>query len=85
MLAYRFEGDQICRAQRFAAYADALGDQFLPRTLPDTAANKDVSSFFSKHVPYPHSVVTQNLINQSNEPTMKARDEIIAFFRERLT
>ena len=27
VLAYRFEGDQICRAERFAAYASALGDR----------------------------------------------------------
>jgi hypothetical protein len=26
VMTYRFEGDQICRAERFAAYAAALGD-----------------------------------------------------------
>lgn len=85
VLAYRFEGDQICRAQRFAAYADALGEHFKPRTLPDSASNTDVSPFFSKHVPYPHSVVTQNLIDRRDQPTLQARDEIIDFFRESLS
>jgi dienelactone hydrolase len=84
VLAYRFEGDQICRAQRFAAYAQALGDRFESHTLPDSAANKDVSPFFSKHVPYPHSVVTQHLIDGENEPTTQARDHIIDFFKSRL-
>lgn len=85
VLAYRFEGDQICRAARFAAYQAALGDRFTARTLPDHAANSDVSPFFSKHVPFPHSVVTQHLIDQQNEPTIAARDEILGFFKYRLT
>lgn len=85
VLAYRFEGDQICRSARFDTYAAALGDRFQPRTLPDSAANSDVAPFFSAHVPYPHSVVTQHLIDGEGEPTIDARDEILAFFRSRLT
>ena len=84
VLAYRFEGDLICRAQRFAAYAEALGDRFIARTLPDTAANADVAPFFETHVPYPHSVVTQHLIDEAGQPTVEARDRILAFFAERL-
>lgn len=84
VLAYRFEGDQICRAQRFLAYSKALGERFESHTLPDSAANKDVTPFFSKHVPYPHSVVTQHLIDGEGEPTIEARDNIIAFFKKRL-
>jgi hypothetical protein len=52
--------------------------------LPDEAANSDVSPFFARHVPYPHSVVTQHLIDQAGQPTVAARDEIIAFFKTRL-
>jgi dienelactone hydrolase len=84
VLAYRFKGDKICRAERFAAYAAALGDRFVGRELPDEAANNDVSPFFARHVPFPHSVVTQHLIDQAGQPTSMARDEIIAFFRTRL-
>jgi dienelactone hydrolase len=84
VLAYRFEGDQICRAERFAAYAQALGDRFIARVLPDAAANKDVAPFFARYVPYPHSVVTQHLIDQAGQPTIAARDEILAFFAQRL-
>lgn len=84
VLAYRFKGDKICRAERFAAYAAALGDRFIGRELPDEAANTDVSPFFARHVPYPHSVVTQHLIDRAGEPTVAARDEILAFFRKRL-
>src|SRR5215468_1733026 len=85
VLAYRFKGDKICRAERFAAYTAALGKRFIGRELPDEAANTDVSPFFARHVPYPHSVVTQHLIDRAGEPTVAARDEILAFFRARLT
>src|SRR5262245_293250 len=84
VLAYRFEGDRICRAERFAAYTAAIGDRFIGRELPDEAANTDVSPFFARHVPYPHSVVTQHLIDRAGEPTIAARDEILAFFKMRL-
>jgi dienelactone hydrolase len=84
VLAYRFAGDQICRAERFAAYAAALGDRFVARVLPDSAANTDVAPFFERVVPYPHSVVTQHLIDEAGQPTVAARDEILAFFARRL-
>ncbi|MCP5368163.1 MAG: dienelactone hydrolase family protein [Hyphomicrobiales bacterium] len=84
VLAYRFEGDPICTAQRFAAYAEALGERFRPRTLPDAAANTDVAPFFATHVPRPHSVVTQHLIDAAGQPTAAARDEILDFFAARL-
>jgi dienelactone hydrolase len=84
VLAYRFEGDKICRAERFAAYAEALGHRFVARVLPDSAANTDVAPFFARHVPYPHSVVTQHLIDAAGQPTIAARDEILAFFARRL-
>ena len=84
VLGYRFAGDHFCRAERFAAYAQALGDRFVERTLPDSAANADVPPFFARHVPTPHSVVTVHLIDEAGQPTIEARDEIIAFFRQRL-
>ena len=84
VLAYRFAGDSICRAERFAAYAEKLGDRFIGRTLPNEAANMDVAPFFAKHVNYPHSVVTQHLIDEAGQPTIAARDEILAFFARRL-
>lgn len=84
VLAYRFEGDKFCRAQRFAAYAEALGDRFEPRVLPDQAANTDVPPFFAQHVTTPHSVVTAHLIDEAGQPTLAARDEILGFFKRRL-
>ncbi|MGD8325975.1 MAG: dienelactone hydrolase family protein [Sphingomonadales bacterium] len=84
VLAYRFKGDSFCRAQRFAAYQEALGDRFEGHVLPDEAANTDVPPFFKAYVPTPHSVVTTHLIDREGEPTVKARDNILAFFKSRL-
>jgi hypothetical protein len=78
VLAYRFAGDSFCRAERFAAYQAALGDRFVARVLPDSAANPDAQ------MKNPHSVVTAHLIDREGEPTRAARDEILAFFAQRL-
>jgi dienelactone hydrolase len=84
VLAYRFEGDKFCMAQRFAAYSEALGDRFIGRVLPDSAANSDVALFFQRYVTTPHSVVTAHLIDEAGQPTIAARDEILSFFKHRL-
>lgn len=76
VLAYRFEGHRFCSAQRFAAYAQALGDRFKGRVLPDRAASLDVAPFFAQHVRSPRSVVTAHLIDVAGEPTVAARDDI---------
>ncbi|MGV8995818.1 MAG: dienelactone hydrolase family protein [Parvibaculaceae bacterium] len=85
VMGYRFEGDQICKAERFAALSEALGDRFVARVLPDSAANRDTPPFFQSYVPTPHSVVTAHLIDEAGQPTIAARDEILAFFAHRLT
>jgi dienelactone hydrolase len=85
VMAYRFEGDRFCRAQRFAAYCEALGDRFVARVLPDRAANRDsLAPFFEHVVASPHSVVTAHLIDEAGQPTIAARDEILSFFTQRL-
>jgi dienelactone hydrolase len=78
VLAYRFAGDSFCKGERFAAYQAALGDRFVARVLPDSAANPDAQ------MKNPHSVVTIHLIDREGEPTRAARDEILGFFRQRL-
>jgi len=78
VLAYRFEGDSFCRAERFAAYAAALGERFDGRVLPDHAANPNAM------MKNPHSVVTAHLIDEAGQPTRQAVDDILGFFRTRL-
>ncbi|CAM4535126.1 dienelactone hydrolase family protein [Myxococcus xanthus] len=84
VLAYRFEGDRFCTAQRFQAYTAALGKRFVPRVLPTSAANPTPPPFFAEVVGCAHSVVTAHLIDAEGEPTRAARDEILAFFAQRL-
>ena len=85
VMAYRFEGDRFCTAQRFAAYSEALGSRFVARVLPDSAANQEsLPSFFEQVVASPHSVVTAHLIDEAGQPTIAARDEILSFFARRL-
>jgi dienelactone hydrolase len=78
VLAYRFEGDSFCRGERFAAFQEALGDRFVAKVLPDSAANP------KSPLKVPHSVVTLHLIDEAGQPTVQARDEMLAFFRMRL-
>ena len=85
VMGYRFAGDRFCRAQRFAAYSEALGDRFVARVLPDSSANRDsLPPFSEKVVACPHSVVTAHLVDEAGQPTIAARDEILAFFAHRL-
>lgn len=82
--AYRFDGDRHCPAQRFAAYAAALGPRFVPTVLPDAAASPDPPPFFAHIVGCPHSVVTAHLIDEAGQPTRAACDEILGFLAARL-
>ena len=84
VMAYRFKGDRFCKAERFAAYSQALGERFIPRVLPDSAANSETAPFFEHVVASPHSVVTAHLIDEAGQPTIAARDEILSFFARRL-
>jgi dienelactone hydrolase len=78
VLAYRFAGDTFCQAARFDALARGLGDRFVARVLPDSAAAP------GGWVGVPHSVLTTHLIDEAGQPTIAARDEILAYFANRL-
>ncbi|MFC3448677.1 dienelactone hydrolase family protein [Amycolatopsis speibonae] len=85
VLAYRFENDRWCTGQRFAAYRALLGDAFDGRVLPAEAANPEPPPFFREIVGCPHSVVTAHFVDQEGHPTLRARDEILAFLADRLS
>ncbi|WP_375201629.1 dienelactone hydrolase family protein [Hyphococcus sp.] len=86
VMGFRFEGDKFCQAARFAAYEKALGKRFIGRVLPDSAAKEDgLPPFFESHVTTPHSVVTVHLRDEAGSPTLAARDEILEFFKTRLS
>ncbi|MGI5205955.1 dienelactone hydrolase family protein [Spirillospora sp. CA-108201] len=84
VLAYRFDDDRWCTGRRFAAYQALLGDAFDGRVLPGGVANTDPPPFFRDVVATPHSVVTAHLVDEDGHPTLRARDEILAYLADRL-
>lgn len=70
--------------QRFAAYRALLGPAFDGRVLPGSVANPEPTPFFRDVVQTPHSVVTAHLVDEDGHPTVRARDEVVAFLRSRL-
>jgi dienelactone hydrolase len=83
-LGFRFDNDRWCTGQRFAAYTALLGGRFDGRVLPGEVANPDPPPFFREMVGTPHSVVTAHLVDRDGHPTVAARDEILAFLKQRL-
>ena len=78
---YRFEGDRLCKAERFATLRGALGPAFIGKEIPDEAGNPN--GLKAKGHP-PHSVFTTDLIDEVGQPTREAVNEIIAFFQQAL-
>ena len=78
---YRFEGDTICQASRFQTLRTVFGAAFAGTELPDSAANPAGMKARGKA---PHSVFTGDLIDAPGQPTRRAVDEVIAFFRKAL-
>jgi dienelactone hydrolase len=78
---YRFEGDGLCKPQRFTTLRTELGAAFSGTELPDACGNP--GGMRSQGKP-PHSVFTVDLIDAPGERTRAAVDEVIAFFREKL-
>lgn len=63
---------------RHGAFSEALGERFVARLLPDSAAATELPPFFAT----PHSAA--HLTDEAGQPTNAARDEIISFFARRL-
>jgi dienelactone hydrolase len=82
VLGYRFQGDKICRAERFRTLQQSLGSGFKPHVIADTSANPNGPMAKAKRPP--HSVFTGDLIDEPGQPTREAANEVIAYFRNRL-
>jgi hypothetical protein len=76
VIGLRFEGDKLCRKERFDALQTALGPAFERVELPDDSARTRPAS--------PHSVLTRELIDEAGQPTHQALEKVLAFFAERL-
>src|SRR5262249_34850036 len=80
---YRFQGDKICSAERFETLRKALGSGFKRHVIADACANPTGPKAKAKQPP--HSVFTGDLIDELGQPTREAVNEVIAFFRSRLS
>ena len=78
---YRFDGDPLCPPERFARLERELGPGFRGESLPQSAGNP--AGLKAQGRPA-HSVFTTDLVDAAGEPTRRAADAVIAFFRERL-
>ncbi|MYR06146.1 dienelactone hydrolase [Gordonia sp. SID5947] len=78
VMGLRFEGDRLSPPGRFDFLREQLGDAFLAVELPDSAANPD------SMLPRPHSVLTEDLIDEPGQPTYDTREQVLDFFVEKL-
>ena len=67
----------LFKAARFAALEDLLGDCLETRVLPDAAKNPQGN-------PFPHAVLTKDLIAEDGQPTLEAARDVLAFLSYRL-
>ena len=77
VLGLRFKGDRFVPAERFGFLREQLGDAFVAVELEDADANPDADL-------WPHSVVTEHLIDEPGQPTRAALDQVLDLFRSRL-
>lgn len=78
VMGLRFEGDRLSPGNRFDHLREQLGDAFIAVELPDSAANPD------SLLPTPHSVLTEDLIDEPGQPTHDTREQVLDFFVEKL-
>jgi dienelactone hydrolase len=77
LMGLRFHGDPLVPAERFEMLKQTFGNRFEAIELDPKSARQGTG-----HAP--HSVLTVDLDRSDpNGPTMKARDRLIAFFKER--
>jgi dienelactone hydrolase len=74
VLALRFDTDPACPGARFARLREEFGHRFEAIEIPEKFAATKMR----------HSVLTNDLIDESGQPTAAARDRVLAFFAERL-
>ena len=78
ILGLRFRGDMLSPGARFERLAEEFGDNFVGIQLDPSDANP------ANRPNPPHSVVTNDLIDEPGEPTYEARERVLQLFRDRL-
>jgi len=78
LIGLRFKTDRASPAERFRFLREKLGEAFIAVELPREAGHPDGPLLD------PHSVLTNDLIDEPGEPTRLALEQVLAFFREQL-
>lgn len=78
VLGLRFKGDATSPGERFETLRRELGQAFEGIEIDDKYANPKSPE------PKPHSVLTEDLIDEDGQPTKEAAKHVISFFIERL-
>ncbi|WP_439032443.1 dienelactone hydrolase family protein [Gordonia terrae] len=78
VMGLRFAGDRLVPGSRFAYLREVLGDAFIGIEIPDESGNPD------SMLPQPHSVLTEDLIDEPGQPTRDAYDRVLQFFADKL-
>ena len=79
VLGMRFTDDPLCPPERFQRLREELGDNGFEGIEIDSALAQP-----SQNPMGPHSVVTEDLVDEDGHPTAVARDRVIELFKERL-
>jgi dienelactone hydrolase len=78
VLGLRFTADPLCPPERFESLRRELGEDFEGIEIDSSRGNPHGISRIA------HSVVTNDLVDETGHPTRQALDRVLAFFRERL-
>ncbi|MGZ4618770.1 MAG: dienelactone hydrolase family protein [Frankiaceae bacterium] len=78
VLGLRFNGDPFVPAERFAFLQERLGDGFIAVELDRADGNPDGP------LPWRHSVLTSDLVDEQGAPTRAALDRVLELLRDRL-
>ncbi len=78
ILGLRFHRDPMSPGQRFQRLREEFGDRFVGIELDPASANPA-----NRPMP-PHSVLTNDLIDEPGQPTWEAREQVLDLFRRTL-
>lgn len=78
VMGLRFTADRLVPAERFARLRDELGDRFIAVEIDSSLGNP------SGLPPWAHSVLVHHCVDRDGHPTRAARDQVLAFFKDRL-
>jgi dienelactone hydrolase len=80
VLAMRFTGDPAVPAERFQHLREVLGDRLIAIEIENRKGQNPYN--FPRSA---HSVVTEHLVDEPGNPTRDALDQVLKFFKERLS